>query len=177
VSTHRILIAGFGGQGVQFAGRLLAHVGMYMGKEVSFLSSYGPEMRGGTSNCSVQISDEFIASPLVLEPTELIVMNGPSLEKFEKTVVSGGRIYIDSSIVTNPATRSDIARFLIPATGLAEEQGLTRLANVIFCGMLLKKLNLCPLSALPAVLKEVVSAKRPELLEGNMKALAIGYAM
>ncbi len=177
MSTHRILIAGFGGQGVQFAGRLLAHVGMYVGKEVSYLSSYGPEMRGGTSNCSVQISDKFIASPLVLEPTELVVMNGPSLEKFEKTVVPGGRIYIDSSIVAKPAVRSDIEPHPIPATALAEEMGLGRLANVIFCGYLIKKLDLCPLSALPAILKEVVSAKRPELLEGNLQALALGFSM
>ena len=119
----QILIAGFGGQGVLFTGRFIASDGLMRGKEVSWLPSYGPEMRGGTANCSVIISDTSIGSPIVNNPDILIAMNLPSLDKFENAVVAGGSIFIDSSLVERKAVRDDVKSFYIPSTALAHENG------------------------------------------------------
>ena len=124
MTNYNILIAGFGGQGIQFAGKLLTYIGMYTGLEVSLYPSYGPEMRGGTSNCGVNISSEPIASPLVVNPTELIVMNGPSLEKFESATVPGGKIFYDSTLIEKNGGRTDVTYFAVPATKIAEENGI-----------------------------------------------------
>ena len=139
--THEIITAGFGGQGILSAGMLLAHAAMLDGKHVSWLPSYGPEMRGGTANSSVVISDKPVDCPVLSSANVLIVMNKPSLDKFESWVVNGGLVIIDSSIVNRDITRTDITSFLIPATKIASEMGNTAFANIILLGKLVKERN------------------------------------
>ena len=141
MSTTRILFAGFGGQGILFAGKFLAYKGLIENKEVSWLPSYGPEMRGGTANCSVIISDEPIGSPIVSDPDVLVVMNLPSLDKYEDSVVSGGKIFVDSSLVDRKVKRDDVDVYYIPATKIAEENGIPTLANMIITGKVIKELD------------------------------------
>ncbi len=172
-----ILLAGFGGQGILFAGKLIAYAGLIEGRELSWLPSYGPEMRGGTANCSVCLSDEPIGSPLVLEPDVLIAMNQPSLDKFVDDVVPGGTVIIDSAMCpTIPEHRDDLNVIAMPATRLAEENGLKGLANVILVGRLLKELEFCCPDALDQAVVKSIPARKQNLLEPNRKALAIGMS-
>ena len=122
--NFNMVLAGFGGQGILFAGKVIAYAGLMDGQEVSWLPSYGPEMRGGTANCSVCLSDEPIGSPQVLNPDVLIAMNLPSYEKFIKAVVPGGKVFIDSSLISGKVEREDVEAFYVPATTLAEENDL-----------------------------------------------------
>ncbi len=172
--TNEFLLAGFGGQGILFAGKLLAYVGLYAEKEVSWLPSYGPEMRGGTCNCSVTLSDEPIGSPLILEPTELLVMNTPSFDKFIGTVKAGGMAFIDSTLVDGKTDRTDIECFYVPATQLANDNDLKGMANIILTGKLLKEVGLDSLSVIEKALKKVIPPKKANLLEANLKALRLG---
>ena len=167
--TERYLIAGFGGQGVLFAGKLLVSIGLLRGKQVSWLPSYGPEMRGGTANCSVVIGDEPVSSPIVDRPDILAAMNLPSLDKYE-----GGWIFIDSSLADRRAAREDVHAVYVPATRLAAENGMSGLANMILLGSLLEKRNAFDEGLIRDALKSAVSAKRPELYEMNLKALRLG---
>lgn len=169
-----ILLAGFGGQGVLFAGKLIAEAGLIEGREISWLPSYGPEMRGGTANCSVCLADEAIGSPLVTEPDVLIAMNQPSLEKFVDDVAPNGTVIVDSTMVQRVHARDDITVFEVPATKLAEEAGLKGLANVVLVGKLLKELGFCGVEALDKAIVKSVPPKRQHLLEPNRKALEIG---
>lgn len=169
-----LLLAGFGGQGVLFAGKLIANAGLVEGRELSWLPSYGPEMRGGTANCSVCLSDEPIGSPLVLEPDALVAMNQPSLDKFFSDVVSGGIVIVDSTMVPRVPERDDVTVFPIPATQIAEESGLKSLANVILVGKLFKETGFCSAAALDTAIVKCVPPKRQQLLEPNRRALAIG---
>jgi 2-oxoglutarate ferredoxin oxidoreductase subunit gamma len=169
-----ILLAGFGGQGVLFAGKLIAEAGLIEKREISWLPSYGPEMRGGTANCSVCLSDDPIGSPLVTEPDVLIAMNQPSLDKFIADVVPGGTVIVDSTMIANVPARSDVTVFEVPATRLAEEAGLKGLANVVLVGKLLKELGFCGVEALDKAIVKSVPPKRQHLLEPNRKALEIG---
>jgi len=137
--TSNIILAGFGGQGILFAGKLLAYSGLMDNKEVSWLPSYGPEMRGGTANCSVVISDSEISSPLVLEPDDLIAMNLPSYNKFIDKIKPGGKAFIDSTLVEEKSDRTDIECYYVPATSLAQENNLSGMANIILIGKLLKE--------------------------------------
>ena len=134
MTTNRILIAGFGGQGVLFAGKFLAYKGLCEGRQLSWLPSYGPEMRGGTANCSVILSDEPIGSPIITTPDTLIAMNLPSLDKYEPTTVPGGKIYVDSTLIKRKVQRDDVTAFYIPATQMASDSELTTLANMINAG-------------------------------------------
>ena len=173
--TTQILIAGFGGQGVLFAGKLLAYKGMYDNKEISWLPSYGPEMRGGTANCSVIISDTPVGSPIVDSPDVLMVMNLPSLDKYEKAVVAGGKIFVDSSFIERKVVREDVNAYYIPATKMAAEAGVPTLANMILLGKMLKETQVLDFEGLDGVFKKIVSAKRADLIEANLKALELGY--
>ena len=170
-----ILLAGFGGQGILFAGKQLVLAGMKSGKQVRWLPSYGPEMRGGTCNCSVNIDDEPIGSPLVTTPDILIAMNKPSLLKFEGKVVSGGTIVIDSSLVDCETSRSDVNACYIPATQMANEAGISKLANVIVLGYLIKKTGLFDADYFMECIKASAPKAKPELGELNAKALQMGY--
>ncbi len=173
--THQILITGFGGQGVLFAGKFLAYKGLLEDKQISWLPSYGPEMRGGTANCSVIISDEPVGSPIVSRPDALIAMNLPSLDKFEEAVVPGGKVFIDSTLVGRKVLRQDIDAYYIPATRLAAEAGIPTLANMIILGKLIKETGAVSFENLTAAMKKVVSAKHAELLDINIQALQQGY--
>ncbi|MBR5278881.1 MAG: 2-oxoacid:acceptor oxidoreductase family protein [Clostridia bacterium] len=170
-----ILLAGFGGQGILFAGKQLVLAGMKIGKEISWLPSYGPEMRGGTCNCSVNIDDEPIGSPLVTAPDILIAMNKPSLLKFEGKVVKDGVIIIDSSLVDVKTSRDDVNAYYIPATQLANDAGISKLANVIVLGYLIKKTGLYDADYFMECIKASAPKAKPELGELNAKALQIGY--
>ncbi|MDK2887598.1 MAG: 2-oxoglutarate ferredoxin oxidoreductase subunit gamma [Thermoanaerobacter sp.] len=172
-----ILIAGFGGQGVLSTGQLLAYAGMLEGKHVSWIPSYGPEMRGGTANCGVTISDSPISSPVVSEPTSLIVMNRPSLEKFEESVVPGGLLLVNSSLIDIKATRKDIRVYYIPANELAEELGDARVAGNVILGALLELTGVVSLDAVERSLREVLPAHRHKLIPLNRRALETGAAL
>ena len=173
--TNEYLIAGFGGQGLLFAGKFLVNKGMMEGKEVSWLPSYGPEMRGGTANCSVIISDDPVGSPIVSKPNVLMVMNLPSLDKYENDVKAGGKIFVDSSLISRKVERTDVEAFYVPATQMASDAGLTGLANMILAGKILKELGeFEDEEAVAASLKKVVSVKHPELYEKNLQALKLG---
>ena len=141
MSTTEILIAGFGGQGILFAGKFLAYKGMLEEKQISWLPSYGPEMRGGTANCSVIISDTPVGSPIVTTPNVLMVMNLPSFDKYENDVVKDGIILVDSTLIERKASRDDVSVFYIPATQMAQDAGVPTLANMIMVGKLLRE---CP---------------------------------
>ena len=172
--THSFLIAGFGGQGLLFAGKFLVNKGMLEGKEVSWLPSYGPEMRGGTANCNVIISDSPVGSPIVQNPNVLMVMNTPSLDKYEKTVVPGGKIFVDSSLVSRKVERTDVEVTYIPATKMAGEMGIPTLANMILLGAIVKKTGCVGDEAVLAGLKKIVSAKHADLLDANLAAMQAG---
>lgn len=170
-----ILLAGFGGQGILFAGKQLIVAGMKDGKEVSWLPSYGPEMRGGTCNCSVNIDDEPIGSPLVTSPDILIAMNKPSFEKFLPKVRAGGVVVYDSSLVTPEEGRADVRICGIPATELANENGFPKLANCIMLGHLVRETGLFSFPFFRDVLRASAPKARAELGELNAKAFEIGY--
>ena len=175
MKTANILLAGFGGQGILFAGKFLAYSGLYEEKEISWLPSYGPEMRGGTSNCSVIISDSPVGSPIVNNPDVLLVMNMPSLDKFENAVVPGGKIFVDSTLIERKVQRDDVEVFYVPATKMAADAGVPTLANMILVGKIIKETAIVSFDNMDGVLKKVVSARNPELLELNKKALDAGY--
>lgn len=172
--THSFLIAGFGGQGLLFAGKFLAIKGMNEGKEISWLPSYGPEMRGGTASCSVIVSDNPVGSPIIDHPDVLMVMNLPSLDKYEQAVAPGGMIFLDSSLIERKVERTDVKVFYVPATKMAAEQGVSTLANMILTGKILKELGEFDEESIKAALNKVVSAKHPEMFDFNIKALSLG---
>lgn len=173
--TKQILLAGFGGQGILFSGKFLAYDGLIEDKEVSWLPSYGPEMRGGTCNCSVILSDVKIGSPIVLNPDILIAMNLPSLDKFESEAVSGAQIFIDSALIERKVNRTDVEAYYIPATKLASENGLTGLANMIMIGNMIKHTGIIPFENVSKIIEKIVPAKRQAMRETNLKAIEIGY--
>lgn len=168
----RIKIAGFGGQGVLFLGKMLAESGMEQGYHVSWLPSYGPEMRGGTANCHVNISTEVIGSPLISDPTVLIALNRPSLEKFEEEVASGGMIIYDSSLIDIAPTRSDVEIIALPATSMADELGSAKVANIIALGALIGRTNLLSKEGLVKTIEAMT--KKKALVELNFKAIEAG---
>jgi len=169
-----ILLAGFGGQGILFMGKLIAYAGLLDGKEVSWLPSYGPEMRGGTANCSVCISTEPVCSPLVTEPDVLIVMNQPSYDKFIGTVAPGGTAIIDSTLISGKTAREDISVFYVPATALAGEKGLQGMANIILVGKMLAETGFCSLDTMRAAIEKAVPPRKQNLVSGNMQAIELG---
>lgn len=171
----QILIAGFGGQGILFAGKFLAYQGLMEGKEISWLPSYGPEMRGGTANCSVIVADTPVGSPIVASPDILAVMNLPSLDKYENAAVPGAKIFVDSTLIERKLSRTDVDAYYIPATGMAREAGIPTLANMILIGKLIKETGVVSFADIRKGLEKVVSARHADLLELNLKALEAGY--
>ena len=170
------ILAGFGGQGILFMGKAIAYAGLLEGREVSWLPSYGPEMRGGTANCSVCVSDDPIGCPLVTAPDALIVMNQPSFEKFVPTVKPGGVIVVESSIVSSKAERGDVTVFYIPATTLAEQSGLKGLGNLILTGKLLAATGFCELETMEKVMEKIVPPRKAHLIPKNYEAIRLGAA-
>ena len=172
--TLNVLLAGFGGQGILFAGKTIAYSGLMDNKEISWLPSYGPEMRGGTCNCSVVISEESIGSPLVTQPDVLIAMNLPSLDKFVDAVVPGGTILVDSSMISKKVERTDVNVYYIDATKIADEKGLKCCAIIILVGKMFKEVGFCTQEALDKGIQKVIPAKKAAMLGLNQEALKIG---
>lgn len=171
---NQIIIAGFGGQGLLFSGKVLAYAGLMEGRQLSWLPSYGPEMRGGTANCNVILSDREVGSPIVTKPDILMVMNLPSLDKYENDVQPGGRIFVDSSLIARKVNRTDVEAYYIPATRMAQELGVPTLANMVLLGALVAKTNCITEEALDAGLQKVIPARKADMLDLNRKALAAG---
>ena len=172
--TNEIIIAGFGGQGVMAIGKSLAEAGMKEGKEVSWLPSYGPEMRGGTANCSVILSESPVGSPIITKPDVLIAMNLPSLQKYVDSVVPGGQIYVDSALISEKVTRTDVEVYYIPATQMAKDNGMATLANMIIMGHLLQHNPELSFDGTEVTVNKLVPPKKAALVELNMKALTLG---
>ena len=173
--NHQILIAGFGGQGILFSGKFLTYAGLQMNKEITWLPSYGPEMRGGTANCSVIISEMPIGSPIVSPANILIVMNLPSFDKYENETLTGGKIFADSSLIDKKTMRPDVDAYYIPATKLSFDHELQGLANMIMIGKVLKETGLCTLSDAEKTMGKVVPQSKMHLFTANLKALDLGY--
>lgn len=175
---QEIILAGFGGQGVMSMGQLLAYAGLMEEKNVSWIPSYGPEMRGGTANCSVTISDEPVSSPIVAEPDTLIVLNRPSLEKFEKEIKSGGVLLINSSLIDIESNRKDIRVLKIPANDLANEKlGNSRVANMIILGAFVELTGAVSIESVVSALKKVLPEYRHKLIPLNRQALEMGVEL
>jgi len=170
----KMILAGFGGQGILFLGKVISYAGLVDGKEVSWLPSYGPEMRGGTCNCSVCVSDEPISSPLVTAPDVLVALNNPSLDKFIGKVTPGGTVLVDSSLVTAEITRSDVTVHKIPATRLAVENGFKGLANMIMLGKLHRETRIFSDESLKKGVEKSVPPGKTALIESNLKAVELG---
>ena len=175
MAATSILLAGFGGQGVLFAGKFLAYKGLSQGKELSWLPSYGPEMRGGTANCSVILSDTPVGSPIITNPDVLVAMNLPSLQKFVNAVVPGGKIILDSTLIDAKVERDDIQVFYVPSTQLAKDAGFSTLSNMILTGKVLKEIDIVSFDGNKETLESFIPAKKAGLIDMNLKALQIGY--
>jgi 2-oxoglutarate ferredoxin oxidoreductase subunit gamma len=169
-----IILSGFGGQGIMFAGQILSYAAMDSGREVTWIPSYGPEMRGGTANCTVVIADEEIGSPVVKNPDAALAMNLPSLDKYEPSVQKDGLLVINGSMVNRVVTRKDIRSVVVPANEIAEELGDRKLTNMVLMGALLGNLDVLPLDALKKALKEHLPVRHHKLLPLNYQALEKG---
>lgn len=169
-----IIIAGFGGQGVLFAGQVLAYAAMDTGKEVTWIPSYGPEMRGGTANCTVIIADEEIGSPLVRHPRGVIAMNLPSFDKYEPLVIPGGYLIVNGSLVNRTFARTDIQSVMVPANDIAESLADRRMINIVLLGALVTKMRIIDISAIEQALEDHVPERHRKWLSLNIKALQAG---
>lgn len=172
-----IIVAGFGGQGVLFVGLVLAHAGMIAGRNVAWFPSYGPEMRGGTANCTVIISDEEVGSPIVSRPSAAIVMNEPSLAKYAPRVKPGGTLVVNSSLVTSRSERTDIRIVEVPANGIAFELGNDRVANMVALGALLAAEEILPIDVVESALPETLGPGKERFIAPNREALRKGAAL
>lgn len=172
-----VVFAGFGGQGVLLAGKILARAGMDHGLEATWLPSYGPEMRGGTANCTVVLSDEPIGSPLAENPDVVMAMNGPSLDRFEPRLAAGGAVIVNSSLIPRSVRRAEVRGVPVAANDLARDLGEPRVANMVALGAVVRTLGVLPLSAVIAAMATELGEKgRERLVVANREALERGYA-
>ena len=170
------IFAGFGGQGVLLIGQLIAYAGMYEGRNVSWLPSYGPEMRGGTANCSVVVSDDPIASPVLSMADCVIAINTPSLEKFEANVNPGGKLFINSSIIEKKATRTDIDVYYVPCNEIADQLGNPKVLNMAMLGAFLEATNVVKVDSVLDALLYKLGEKKAKLIPLNRQAIEMGAA-
>ena len=175
MSTINFLFSGFGGQGILFSGKFMSYKALIENKQLSWLPSYGPEMRGGTASCSVIISDEPVGSPIVSHPDVLVAMNLPSIDRYEDSVVPGGMIFVEETLIDRKVKRDDVEAYYIPASRIAEEEDLGNLGNIVMVGHILKVLDLWNEDTVRAALEKCVPKKREALRELNYKALLAGY--
>lgn len=176
MATKKVFVAGFGGQGVLLIGQMLAYAAMYEGKEATWMPSYGPEMRGGTANCCVVLSDEPIVSPIVLEPTELIAMNLPSLLKFEPSVVENGTVFVNSSIISDKVQRSDLRAIYVPCLEIAQELGNLKVANMVMLGAYMEAMKNVGTDTIKEMLVHMFTGPKAKLVDLNIEALKRGAA-
>jgi 2-oxoglutarate ferredoxin oxidoreductase subunit gamma len=176
---QEIIISGFGGQGVLFAGQLLAYAALEEGRHVTWIPSYGPEMRGGTAHCTVIISDEEIGSPLVRRPTAALVLNPPSMTRYAPLVKPNGVLIVDSTLITERANRDDLREIDLPAKDIAQELGFPQIANVVMIGALLEATGVLQVETLEKILDEHLGERHRKALEPNKLALRRGaeYAL
>jgi 2-oxoglutarate ferredoxin oxidoreductase subunit gamma len=174
---HDIVFSGFGGQGALFAGQLLAYAALDTGRNVTWIPSYGPEMRGGTAHCTVIISDQPIGSPLVRHPSNVVALNNPSVEKYEPLLAPGGSLIYNTSLVTRPIERGDIRAIAIPASDIAAELGDGRLLNTVMLGALLEQTGVLPLEAVERAIEEHLPERHRRLVVLNRQALRQGAAL
>jgi 2-oxoglutarate ferredoxin oxidoreductase subunit gamma len=177
MQTTEIIFSGFGGQGALFAGQLLAYAGMDEGRHVTWIPSYGPEMRGGTAHCTVIISDDVIGSPLVRHPVAMVAMNQQSLDKYEPLVAPGGVLVVNTSMTTRGATRGDIRVIEVPANSIAEELGNGKMANMVLTGALLAATGVLPVAVVERALSVHIPERHRRLLEANYQAMRRGAAL
>jgi 2-oxoglutarate ferredoxin oxidoreductase subunit gamma len=169
-----IIISGFGGQGVLFAGQMLAYAALAEGRQVTWIPSYGPEMRGGTAHCSVIISDEEIGSPLTQHPTAALVLNPPSMEAYAPLVKPNGVLITDSTLITMRSGRDDIREIDVPAKDIATELGYSQIANVVMLGALIGATHIVKIETMDTVLEEHIGARHREALQPNKQAIRRG---
>lgn len=172
--NRHIILSGFGGQGVLSIGKNLAEAGLEEGRNVSWVPAYGPEMRGGTANCSVIISDKRIGSPLIEHPTDLIVMNRPSLSRFEPLVKTGGIIFVDSSTISDKVTRDDLHAFYIPCDDIAKEIGNTKAANIVMLGAFVEATGIVKMETVENMIREIFTGSKAKFVPTNLEALKRG---
>jgi 2-oxoglutarate ferredoxin oxidoreductase subunit gamma len=173
---HEIIFSGFGGQGALFAGQVMTYAGMDAGWEVTWIPSYGPEMRGGTAHCTVIISDQPIGSPIIRRPTIAVVLNPESMEKYEPLVRPGGLLVVNSTLVQRPAVRDDLDVVTVPANELTAELGNTKMANIVLLGAMLSQRPIVSLEAIDRVLDEHLEGTKRRFIEPNRQALRRGAA-
>lgn len=173
--TTNIIITGFGGQGILFAGKILAYTALVKGKQLSWLPSYGPEMRGGTANCHVIVSDEPVGSPIITVPDVLISMNKPSFDKFENAVKEGGTILYDKSLIDRDVTRNGVKSVAVEATGIAMAEEKPGMANMVMLGALLKATGIFSLDDIRMGVEKTVPASKKHLIDVNMQMIEKGY--
>jgi len=171
------LFSGFGGQGILFMGKFLSYYGMLGGHEVSWIPSYGAEMRGGTASCGVRVSKGMIGSPVVTDPDILVCMNLPSLDKFEMTLKPGGCLFIDSSLASRNSVRDDAKVYYVPATKISDENGIGALANMVMTGKILEELKIYEYDLVYESMKKTVPERKNDLFESNMRAIEIGRGL
>jgi len=171
---EEIILAGFGGQGIMLMGKLISYAGMKEGKEVSWMPSYGPEMRGGTANCTVIVSDKLIPSPMTTQPDSIIVMNLPSFDKFLPQVKSGGTVFLNSTLIEEDVKRDDIKVIKIPANEIANQMGNSKIANMVMLGSYIENKDVIKLKTVKNSLESVLSARNQDLIDLNLKALEKG---
>jgi 2-oxoglutarate ferredoxin oxidoreductase subunit gamma len=171
---EQVIVAGFGGQGVLRIGQMITYAGFAEGKEVTWAPSYGPEMRGGTANCSCVISDEPIGTPVLMEANSIIVMNLPSLHKFEPVVIEGGKLFINSSIIKEKATRTDISVFYIEASDIAAEAGNALGANMVMLGAYVAATGIVQLETLYDLVKQTFTGSKAKFVDSNIECIKAG---
>jgi len=171
---EEIILAGLGGQGIMLMGKLISYAGMKEGKEVSWMPSYGPEMRGGTANCTVIVSDKLIPSPMTTQPDSIIVMNLPSFDKFLPQVKSGGTVFLNSTLIEEDVKRDDIKVIKIPANEIANQMGNSKIANMVMLGSYIENKDVIKLKTVKNSLESVLSARNQDLIDLNLKALEKG---
>jgi 2-oxoglutarate ferredoxin oxidoreductase subunit gamma len=172
---EELIIAGFGGQGIMLMGKLLAEACMEEGRHVSWLPSYGPEMRGGTANCHVIVSDEPVASPIIVSATLLVAMNGPSLDKFAAGLSGGGKLFVNSSIIDAKVARDDVSVHEVRANHIADSLGNLKTANMVMAGAVLKATALASLETMEGVIRESLAGRKASMIDVNIRALREGF--
>jgi len=172
-----VLFSGFGGQGILFMGKFFAYYGMLNGYEVSWIPSYGAEMRGGTANCAVRVSKETIGSPVVAHPDLLVCMNKPSLDKYEKNLLAGGALFIDNSVFNEQSGRDDVSVYYAAAARTADLNGMPALANMVMMGKILTVKNIYDDSTVRQAMEKTVPARRKEMFDMNIRAIEMGRGL
>lgn len=171
MATHKLIIAGFGGQGVMLIGQMIAYAGMLEGKEVTWMPSYGPEMRGGTANCTVIVSDKKINSPIISEATSVVAMNLPSLVKFEDMVVPGGKLFVNRSLIKEKPTRDDVDVYYIDANEIAASLHNDKVANMVILGAIAGVTGIVELESIEKVMEKLFTGNKSKLIPLNKQAL------